>query len=33
MTILSSKRYLLAAGVALGAIGLLVALDGYFLLF
>jgi len=33
VTILSSKRYLLVAGVALGAIGLLVALDGYFLFF
>jgi len=33
VTILSGKRYLLVAGVALGAIGLLVALDGYFLLF
>ncbi|HYV66458.1 MAG TPA: DUF4337 family protein [Myxococcales bacterium] len=32
VTILSNKRYLLWAGVALGAIGLLVALDGYFLL-
>jgi hypothetical protein len=30
VTILSSKRYLLVAGVALGSIGLLVALDGYF---
>ena len=33
VTILSSKRYLLWAGVALGAIGLLVALDAYFLFF
>ena len=33
VTILSGKRYLLVAGVALGAVGLLVALDGYFLLF
>ena len=33
VTILSSKRYLLVAGVALGAVGLLVALDGYFLFF
>ncbi len=33
VTILSSKRYLLVAGVALGSIGLLVALDGYFLFF
>ena len=33
VTILSSKRYLLVVGVALGAVGLLVALDGYFLLF
>jgi len=33
VTILSSKRYLLVAGVALGGIGLLVALDGYFLFF
>src|SRR5215470_4289093 len=33
VTILSNKRYLLWAGVALGTIGLLVALDGYFLLF
>jgi len=31
VTILSSKRYLLWAGVTLGSIGLLVALDGYFL--
>ena len=31
VTILSNKRYLLWAGVGLGAIGLLVALDGYFL--
>ena len=33
VTILSSKRYLLWAGVALGAIGLFVGLDGYFLFF
>ncbi len=33
VTILSGKRYVLVAGVALGAIGLLVALDGYFLFF
>src|SRR5438874_13098505 len=33
VTILSSKRYLLWAGVALGSIGLLVAFDGYFLFF
>ena len=33
VTILSSKRYLLWAGVALGTIGLAVALDGYFLFF
>lgn len=32
VTILSNKRYLLWAGVALGAVGLLVALDGYFLM-
>jgi uncharacterized protein DUF4337 len=32
VTILSNKRYLLWSGVALGAVGLLVALDGYFLL-
>ncbi|MCA1827968.1 MAG: DUF4337 family protein [Myxococcales bacterium] len=32
VTILSGKRWLLWAGVALGAIGLLVAFDGYFLL-
>src|SRR5438477_11235799 len=32
VTILSSKRWLLWAGVALGCIGLLVAFDGYFLL-
>ena len=32
VTILSSKRWLLWAGVALGAIGLMVAFDGYFLL-
>lgn len=31
VTILSSKRYLLWAGVTLGSIGLAVALDGYFL--
>jgi len=31
VTILSNKRYLLWVGVALGAVGLLVALDGYFL--
>lgn len=31
VTILSSKRWLLWAGVALGSIGLLVAFDGYFL--
>ncbi|HYZ89930.1 MAG TPA: DUF4337 family protein [Myxococcales bacterium] len=31
VTILSNKRYLLAAGVALGAVGLIVAFDGYFL--
>ena len=33
VTILSSKRWLLWAGVALGSIGLLVAFDGYFLFF
>ncbi|MGZ6143008.1 MAG: DUF4337 family protein [Myxococcales bacterium] len=33
VTILSGKRWLLWAGVALGSIGLLVAFDGYFLLF
>lgn len=33
VTILSSKKWLLWAGVALGAIGLLVAFDGYFLFF
>ena len=33
VTILSSKRWLLWAGVVLGSIGLLVAFDGYFLLF
>jgi hypothetical protein len=33
VTILSSKRWLLWAGVTLGGIGLLVALDGYLLLF
>ncbi len=33
VTILSSKRWLLWAGVALGGIGLLVAFDGYFLFF
>jgi hypothetical protein len=33
VTILSGKRWLLWAGIALGAIGLLVALDGYFLFF
>ena len=32
VTILSSKRWLLWAGIALGSIGLLVAFDGYFLL-
>jgi len=32
VTILSNRRYLLWAGVTLGSIGLLVALDGYFLL-
>jgi hypothetical protein len=32
VTILSGKRYLLWAGVALGAVGLMVALNGYFLL-
>jgi len=32
VTILSGKRWLLWAGVALGCIGLLVAFDGYFLL-
>jgi hypothetical protein len=31
VTILSGKRWLLWAGIALGATGLLVALDGYFL--
>jgi ATP/maltotriose-dependent transcriptional regulator MalT len=31
VTILSGKRYLLWAGVTLGCLGLLVALDGYFL--
>jgi Domain of unknown function (DUF4337) len=31
VTILSNKRYLLAVGVALGAVGLIVAFDGYFL--
>lgn len=31
VTILSSKRWLLWCGIALGAVGLLVALDGYFL--
>jgi Domain of unknown function (DUF4337) len=31
VTILSSKRYLLWSGVALGAVGLAVALDAYFL--
>lgn len=31
VTILSNKRYLLWAGVALGGVGLLVALDAYFL--
>jgi hypothetical protein len=33
VTILSSKRWLLWAGVALGCVGLLVAFDGYFLFF
>ena len=33
VTILSNRRYLLVAGVALGSLGLLVALDGYFLFF
>ena len=33
VTILSSKRWLLWAGIALGAAGLLVAFDGYFLFF
>lgn len=33
VTILSEKRYLLWAGVALGSIGLLLALNGYFLFF
>ena len=33
VTILSSKRWLLWAGVFLGAIGLVVAFDGYFLFF
>ena len=32
VTILSSKRWLLWTGIALGSIGLLVAFDGYFLL-
>jgi hypothetical protein len=32
VTILSGKKYLLWAGIALGSLGLLVALDGYFLL-
>ena len=31
VTILSNKRYLLVAGVALGGFGLAVALDAYFL--
>lgn len=31
VTILSNKQWLLSAGIALGSIGLLVALDGYFL--
>ena len=31
VTILSSKRYLLWAGVLLGSMGLAVALNGYFL--
>ena len=31
VTILSSKRWLLWCGISLGAVGLLVALDGYFL--
>jgi Domain of unknown function (DUF4337) len=33
VTILSSKKWLLWAGVALGCVGLLVAFDGYFLFF
>jgi len=33
VTILSSKRWLLWAGIALGSIGLLVAFNGYFLFF
>ena len=33
VTILSNKRYLLWAGVTLGSVGLLIALDGYFLFF
>jgi hypothetical protein len=33
VTILSSKKWLLWAGIALGAVGLLVAFDGYFLFF
>lgn len=33
VTILSSKRWLLWAGIALGSVGLLVAFDGYFLFF
>ena len=33
VTILSNKRYLLVAGIALGTVGLLVAFDGYFLFF
>jgi hypothetical protein len=33
VTILSSKRWLLWAGVTLGSVGLLVAFDGYFLFF
>lgn len=32
VTILSNKRWLLWAGIALGSIGLLIAFDGYFLL-
>jgi hypothetical protein len=33
VTILSSKKWLLWAGIALGCVGLLVAFDGYFLFF
>ena len=33
VTILSGKRWLLWAGIALGSVGLLVAFDGYFLFF